>query len=84
MANEEKSKSKINLQERLNNVAAKNEQIQKVKALQDENAKLKDQMGRRKQGARQSLASKISGLQTLKNTMGKQFTSSGIDISDLM
>lgn len=84
MANEQKPAGKINLQERLNAIGAKNEQIQKVQALQQENYKLKQQMGQRKQGTRQKLASKIPGLQTLKNTLGKQFTSGGIDISDLM
>jgi hypothetical protein len=83
MAKEEKEKPKVSLQERLDSIGAKNEQIQKVQALQNENYKLKQQIGQRKQGTRQSLASKVSGLQTLKNTMGKQF-SSGIDISDLM
>lgn len=84
MAKEQKPASKINLQERLDTIGAKNEQIQKVKALQNENYKLKQQMGQRKKGARKNVASKIAGLQTLKSTLGKQFTSGGIDIPDLM
>jgi len=48
----EKSKNRINLQERLDNVAAKNAEVAKVKSLQEENYKLKQQMGQRKQGTR--------------------------------
>jgi len=76
--------AKINVQDRLNAIGAKNTQIEKVRQLQDENYKLKQQMGRSKKGSRQSLASRIPGLQTLKNTLGKQFTKDAIDISDLM
>jgi predicted nuclease with TOPRIM domain len=84
MAEEKKPNGKINLQERLDNIAAKKAQIEKVKALQEENYKLKQQMGQRKQGTRKSMTSKISGLQRLKDTLGKQFNSGQIDISDLM
>lgn len=73
MADEKKPQGKINLQERLDNVAAKNAEIAKVKAIQEENYKLKQQMGQRKQGTRKSMASKLPGLQTLKDTLGKQF-----------
>jgi hypothetical protein len=83
MANEQKPKGRINLQERLDNIAAKNAEVTKVKAMQEENYKLKQQMGQRKKGARQSMASKVAGLQTLKNTLGKQFSSGSIDLSDL-
>jgi len=76
--------AKINVQDRLNAIGAKNEQISKVKQLQDENYKLKQQMGQRKSGTRQRLASKIPGLKTLKDTLGKQFSKNSIDISDLM
>jgi hypothetical protein len=84
MANEQKPKGRINLQERLDNVAAKNAEMTKVKAMQEENYKLKQQMGQRKQGARKSMASKLSGLQTLKDTLGKQFGTGKIDLSDFM
>lgn len=84
MAEEKKPNGKINLQERLDNIAAKKAEIEKVKALQEENYKLKQQMGQRKQGARKSMASKIPGLQRLKDTLGKQFNSGQIDISDLI
>jgi hypothetical protein len=80
----EKSKNRINLQERLDNVAAKNAEVAKVKSLQEENYKLKQQMGQRKQGTRQKMATKLPGLQRLKDTLGRQFSSGGIDISDLM
>lgn len=76
--------AKINVQDRLNAIGAKNEQISKVKQLQDENYKLKQQMGQRKSGTRQSLASRIPGLKTLKDSLGKQFTKDTIDLSDLM
>ena len=55
----EKSKNRINLQERLDNVAAKNAEVAKVKSLQEENYKLKQQMGQRKQGTRQKMATKF-------------------------
>jgi len=84
MANEQKPKGRINLQERLDNVAAKNAEMTKVKAMQEENYKLKQQMGQRKQGARKSMASKLTGLQTLKDTLGKQFGTGKVDLSDLM
>ena len=80
----EKSKNRINLQERLDNVAAKNAEIAKVKSLQEENYKLKQQMGQRKQGTRQKMATKLPGLQRLKDTLGRQFNSGGVDISDFM
>ena len=84
MANEQKPKGRINLQERLDNVAAKNAEMTKIKAMQEENYKLKQQMGQRKQGARKSMASKLTGLQTLKDTLGKQFGTGKVDLSDLM
>jgi hypothetical protein len=80
----EKSKNRINLQERLDNVAAKNAEMTKVKAMQEENYKLKQQMGQRKQGTRQKMATKLPGLQRLKDTLGRQFNSGGVDISDFM
>jgi hypothetical protein len=66
--------AKINLQARLDSIGAKNEQIFKVKQLQEENYKLKQQMGRTKKGSRQRLASRIPGLKTLKDTLGRQFS----------
>jgi hypothetical protein len=71
--------AKINVQERLNSIGAKNEQILKIKQLQEENYKLKEQMGRRKSGSRQRLASRIPGLKTLKDTLGKQFSGDSRD-----
>jgi hypothetical protein len=66
--------AKINVQDRLNAIGAKNTQIEKVRQLQEENYKLKQQMGKSKKGSRQRLSSRIPGLQTLRNTLGKQFS----------
>ena len=74
MEQPQKPNRKIDLQQRLDDVAAKNEQIAKVASLQQENSRLRDQMGQRKKGTRQSTASKISGLQSLRDSLGQQFT----------
>jgi hypothetical protein len=67
---------KINIKERLDAVGAKNNQIKMIADLQSENASLKDQIGRRKKGSREpSAAGRIQGLQTIKNTLGRQFMS---------
>jgi hypothetical protein len=74
MAEENKDK-KVNVKERLDEVAAKNYQIKMIEDLQSENARLRDQIGKRKRGSRsESAASRIQGLQIIKNTLGKQFT----------
>ena len=71
---EEKKDKKVNVKERLDEVAAKNEQIKMIDELQNENARLKDQIGQRKRGSRpQNAASRIQGLQSLKNSLGTQF-----------
>jgi hypothetical protein len=71
---EEKKDKKVNVKERLDEVAAKNDQIKMIDELQNENARLKDQIGKRKRGSRQeSSAGRIQGLQTIKNTLGRQF-----------
>lgn len=71
---EEKKDKKISVKERLDAVAAKNEQIKMIDDLQNENAKLKDQIGKRKKGSREpSAAGRIQGLQTIKNSLGTQF-----------
>ena len=65
---------KINIKERLDAVGAKNNQIKMIADLQAENANLKDQIGRRKKTSREpSAAGRIQGLQTIKNTLGRQF-----------
>jgi len=71
---EEKKDKKVNVQERLDAVATKNEQIKMIDDLQNENARLKDKIGNRKRGSREpSAAGRIQGLQTIKNTLGRQF-----------
>ena len=68
------AEKKINIQERLDAVGAKNDQIQMIADLQSENIRLKDQMGKRKKSSREpSAAGRIQGLQTIKNTLGRQF-----------
>jgi hypothetical protein len=62
------------LKERLDEIGAKNDQIKMIADLQTENANLKDQIGRRKKTSREpSAAGRIQGLQTIKNTLGRQF-----------
>jgi len=75
MAEEKKSEEKkVNLKERLDEVGAKNDQIKMIEDLQSENARLKDQIGKRKKGSRESSAAgRIQGLQTIKNSLGTQF-----------
>jgi hypothetical protein len=71
---DKKKDKKVNVQERLDAVAAKNEQIKMIEDLQNENARLKDNIGNRKRGSREpSAAGRIQGLQTIKNTLGRQF-----------
>jgi hypothetical protein len=71
---EEKKDKKVNVKERLDEVAAKNSQIKMIEDLQNENIRLKDQMGKRRKSSREpSAAGRIQGLQTIKNTLGRQF-----------
>lgn len=71
---EEKKDKKVNVQERLDAIAAKNSQIKMIADLQSDNARLKDQLGRRNKSSREpSAAGRIQGLQTIKNTLGRQF-----------
>lgn len=74
MAEKKEENKKVNVQERLDAIAAKNDQIKMIDDLQSENARLKDQIGRRKKGSREpSAAGRIQGLQIIKNTLGRQF-----------
>lgn len=80
---EKKKESKQTLQQQLNAITFKNEQAQKIMALQKNEQKLKDNLGRNKnryisstQGSgnarrRVSDAGRIAGLQTLGNSFGK-------------
>jgi hypothetical protein len=58
----------------LDAITFKNEQAEKIKAIQEGKQKLKDRMGRNKE-KRVSAANRISGLQTLNNSLGNQFKS---------
>jgi hypothetical protein len=72
----EEKPSRIDLAQRLNDVTFKNDQIKMVRDLQSENKKLKQMVGRRKSTAN---TPRIQGLQTIKNTLGRQFMKGGID-----
>jgi len=68
-----KYKKNPSLKETLDKITFKNNEIAKISALQKENAKLKDQIGRRKSGSRQVSSAKIQGLQSLRVNLGGQF-----------
>lgn len=67
----ETDKKPLSLQQKLDAIAFKNNQIKMVSDLQSENARLKDMMASKR--SRRGSAPRIQGLQTLKNTLGKQF-----------
>ena len=59
------------LQETLDAITFKNEQVRKIKAIQEGKEKLKDRLGRNKQRVIAS-APTLQGLQRIKNTLGRQ------------
>jgi hypothetical protein len=69
--------NRISLAKKLNDITFKNSQVQMVTDLQNENAKLKNMMGRRRGGGHGT--PRIQGLQTIKNTLGRQFMKGGVD-----
>lgn len=69
--------NRISLAKKLNDITFKNSQVQMVTDLQNENAKLKNMMGRRRGGGQGT--PRIQGLQTIKNTLGRQFMKGGVD-----
>ena len=74
MAKEKEEANKQTLQQQLDAITFKNEQANKIKAIQEGKERLKDRMGRNRQ-RRVSAASRISGLQTVNNSLGNQFKS---------
>jgi hypothetical protein len=74
MAKGKEEEKKPSLQQQLDAITFKNEQAEKIKAIQEGKQKLKDRMGRNKE-KRVSAANRISGLQTLNNSLGNQFKS---------
>jgi hypothetical protein len=74
MAKGKEEEKKPSLQQQLDTITFKNEQAEKIKAIQEGKQKLKDRMGRNKE-KRVSAANRISGLQTLNNSLGNQFKS---------
>jgi hypothetical protein len=67
---DKKVESKPTLQQQLDSITFKNEQAQKIIALQKDEQRLKDNLGRNK-ARRISSAGRIAGLQTLGNSFGK-------------
>ena len=59
------------LQETLDAITFKNEQVRKIKAIQEGKEKLKDRLGRNKQRVIASTPT-LQGLQRIKNTLGRQ------------
>ena len=74
MAKGKEEEKKPSLQQQLDAITFKNEQAEKIKAIQEGKQKLKDRMGRNRE-KRVSAANRISGLQTLNNSLGNQFKS---------
>lgn len=64
MAKDKEEVKKQTLQQKLDAITFKNDQAEKIKAIQEGKQKLKDRMGRNRQ-RRVSAAGRISGLQTL-------------------
>jgi hypothetical protein len=73
---EEKEDEKSSLSQRLNDITFKNDQVQMVRNLQSENAKLKQMVGRRKSAAN---TPRIQGLGKLEGNLGMQFKKRGTD-----
>tara|TARA_R110002126_G_scaffold203517_1_gene351056 strand:- start:455 stop:664 length:210 start_codon:yes stop_codon:yes gene_type:complete len=69
MAEDKKEDSK-SLQQQLDAITFKNDQVKKIRAIQEGQQRLKDNLGRNK-ARRVSSAGRIAGLQTLGNSFGK-------------
>jgi hypothetical protein len=69
--------NRISLAKKLNDITFKNSQVQMVTDLQNENAKLKNMMGRRRGGGQDS--PRIQGLRGLEGRLGMQFKKKGVD-----
>lgn len=74
MAKGKQEQKKPSLQQQLDAITFKNSQVEKIKAMQEGKQKLKDRMGKNRE-RRVSAAGRISGLQTLNNSLGNQFKS---------
>jgi hypothetical protein len=74
MAKVKEQAKKQTIQQQLDAITFKNDQAQKIKDIQEGKQRLKDRMGRNRE-RRVSAASRISGLQTLNNSLGNQFKS---------
>lgn len=69
-AEEKKVENKQTLQQQLDAITFSNKQAQKIKAIQQDKQRLKDNLGRNK-ARRVSSAGRIAGLQILGNSFGK-------------
>jgi hypothetical protein len=69
MAEDKKEDSK-SLQQQLDAITFKNDQVKKIRAVQEGQQRLKDNLGRNR-NRRVSSAGRIAGLQTLGNSFGK-------------
>jgi hypothetical protein len=72
MAKVKEEVKKPSLQQQLDAITFKNSQVEKIKAMQEGKQKLKDRIGKNRE-RRVSAAGRISGLQTLNNSLGNQF-----------
>ena len=72
MAKGKEEVKKETLQQKLDAITFKNDQAEKIKAIQEGKQKLKDRLGRNRE-RRVSAAGRINGLQTLSNSLGNQF-----------
>lgn len=75
---EEEKPSRIDLNQRLNDITFKNDQIKMVRDLQSENAKLKQMVGRRNRRGGSDMPT-YRGLGKLEGNLGMQFKKRGID-----
>ena len=65
-------KKKLTLKEELESIPFKNRDIAKIRELQGENMRLKDQLGRKNKPSRSTSPIKIAGLQGLRGNLGGQ------------
>lgn len=70
MAEAKKVEDSKSLQQQLDAINFKNDQVKKIRAIQEGEQRLKDNLGRNK-ARRVSSAGRIAGLQTLGNSFGK-------------
>ena len=65
-------KKKLTLKEELESIPFKNRDIAKIRELQSENMRLKDQLGRKNKMSRSTSPMKLIELQGLRSSLGNQ------------